>query len=160
MDSKITRIQFEWKHGEPKEVLLVGSWDHWTKQLEMIKNGNKFISSIRLPPTPGGEYEYKFLVDGEWCCDQEKPLRADQNGNMNNILNMMDQVEENTFLPDPEKSMPKATREPKIPSSSKKQEASIPQDTPNYGKDFTFKYQDPSRAREPTKEPQQVNKKR
>jgi len=151
---------------------LVGSWDNWTKQIEMTKDGNMFRTSLRLKaPMAGSEYEYKFLVDGVWCYDIEKPMRADQNGNMNNFLDMLNLVEERTALPDTEK--PIAKEPTRYPVSSKGQETTKPQDTSGRVKvtpsrvpqdsskaqDFTGKHQDASRVRD-TKDPQQVNKKR
>ena len=42
-----------------------------------------FASEVRLYP---GEYEYKFVVDGNWMHDDSKEVLYDDRGNANNIL--------------------------------------------------------------------------
>ena len=33
-----------------------------------------------------GKYFYKFIVDGEWVCNEDDPINNDLNGNINNYL--------------------------------------------------------------------------
>jgi len=50
-----------------KEVSLVGEFNNWDpKSGRMAKKKGVFQKTIRLDP---GEYQYKFLIDGEWHCD-------------------------------------------------------------------------------------------
>lgn len=37
-----------------------------------------------------GVYEYKFIVNGVWCYDMEKPTSNDQYGGKNNIVEVSD----------------------------------------------------------------------
>jgi 1,4-alpha-glucan branching enzyme len=51
-----------------KEVFLAGSFNDWkTGALAMKRENNgRWSVDLALPP---GRYEYKFVVDGKWCCD-------------------------------------------------------------------------------------------
>ena len=58
---------------EAKTVSLAGSFNEWkpeTTPMERQENG-EWTVSLKLPP---GCYEYKFVVDGDWCCE---PGRGD-----------------------------------------------------------------------------------
>ena len=48
-----------------KTCLVKGSWDKWKKEIPLnTKNGDGVSrGSVFLDP---GDYEYKFIVDGEW----------------------------------------------------------------------------------------------
>lgn len=61
-----TNHVFVWRHsGEAKKVFLVGGFNDWTPEPMPLMN-DEFRLSLHLAP---GRYEYKFLVDGEWCND-------------------------------------------------------------------------------------------
>ena len=49
-------------------VYLAGSFNDWSlSALEMKRSQDGiYWTEVALPP---GRYEYKFLVDGRWCCD-------------------------------------------------------------------------------------------
>lgn len=51
-----------------REIVLTGSFNDWDPAalpMNRITDGEWSVD-LRLPP---GRYEYKFLVDGVWCCD-------------------------------------------------------------------------------------------
>ena len=50
------------------EVFLAGSFNDWNpKATPMIKDAyGKFNADVPLLP---GRYEFKFVVDGKWCCE-------------------------------------------------------------------------------------------
>ena len=53
-----------------REVFLAGSFNRWEpRKLAMHKDrdGN-WKTALQLQP---GRYEFKFVVDGKWCCDPE-----------------------------------------------------------------------------------------
>ncbi len=62
-------ITFNWKYDNTTNVQIAGSFNDWVPTKDM---------SFKLTP---GSYEYKFIVNGIWCYDLEKP----NNGN-NNII--------------------------------------------------------------------------
>lgn len=70
---------------EPKCAFLAGSWNEWQfhHPLYVITEGRCFSTNVKLLP---GKYEYKFIVDGVWSVDEEKPWTLDKNGNPNNIV--------------------------------------------------------------------------
>lgn len=50
-----------------REVYLVGEFNSWNPRADrMTKTKNGFRRTLQLPP---GEYQYKFLVDGQWHND-------------------------------------------------------------------------------------------
>jgi len=61
-------------HGEgAQDIFLAGSfndWDPTRTPLERQGDGS-WKAELELAP---GQYEYKFIVDGAWCCE---PGRAD-----------------------------------------------------------------------------------
>ncbi|KAL8218298.1 hypothetical protein R6Q57_021671 [Mikania cordata] len=71
-----------WTHSA-SEVLLVGSYDGWTSQVQMEKTRTGiFSASLKLYP---GKYEIKFIVDGVWRVDPMLTV-VRNNGYENNSL--------------------------------------------------------------------------
>ena len=68
-----------------KLVTVAGSFNGWNPFHTLLrKNGSTWETSIQLPP---GEYEYKFVVDGNWMLDPKNPRRrSDGNNNENSLL--------------------------------------------------------------------------
>ncbi len=66
-------------------VAVAGSFNNWNQsQFLFARVGNEWICKINLPP---GEYEYKFIVDGDWLTDPRNPeMRHDDRGNTNSVL--------------------------------------------------------------------------
>jgi AMP-activated protein kinase-like protein len=52
-----------------KAVFVAGTFNHWKADVTPLHpdlaNGN-WTGTLRLPP---GRHEYKFVVDGQWCCE-------------------------------------------------------------------------------------------
>ena len=70
---------FEWNGGSccaVEKVQLAGSFTQW-KPVEMEKNSaaadEKWALKLDLSP---GEYEFKFVVDGNWVCDELLPTKT------------------------------------------------------------------------------------
>ena len=62
------KVTFSLKAPRAKEVILIGNFNNWNlKKHPMKLNGDGLWSrSIMLKP---GDYEYKFLIDGQWQTD-------------------------------------------------------------------------------------------
>jgi len=74
---------------EGGEVALAGEFNSWTAQ-KAEKTAAGWEVVLNLKP---GRYEYKWVVDGNWVTDPDKPLQADQSGNQNNILEVEEDSE-------------------------------------------------------------------
>lgn len=80
-------VQFQW-NGNASEVFLTGSFAKWATQFIMIETQkNQFEITLNLPP---GEYEYKYIVDGEWKVDESRPVISNKKGEENNYLLVID----------------------------------------------------------------------
>lgn len=74
-------------------VFLAGTFNGWdpTATPMVLGDGGQWAISLALAP---GRYEYKFVVDGEWCCEPDctapspECLRCIMNdfGTMNRVL--------------------------------------------------------------------------
>ncbi|MGD9789189.1 MAG: glycogen-binding domain-containing protein [Phycisphaerales bacterium] len=52
-----------------KEVFVAGTFNNWDPRAQVLKQSGKdgqWGTTLDLPP---GRYEYKFIVDGRWCCE-------------------------------------------------------------------------------------------
>ena len=82
------KVVFAIEAADAKEVYLLGDFNDWNpKKHPMKREGhNKWVASVNLSR---GQYEYKFLVDGQWV---EDPLNDQvcRNcfGTHNNVFNV------------------------------------------------------------------------
>ena len=56
-------------HSDTAEVVfLAGSFNDWdpTGTPMLREDDGRWTASLKLAP---GRYEYKFVVDGDWCCE-------------------------------------------------------------------------------------------
>ena len=58
---------------EAKAVFLAGSFNGWNREAKPLQRQEDGGWSVSLK-LPTGYYEYKFVVDGGWCCE---PGRGD-----------------------------------------------------------------------------------
>ena len=79
-------VLFEWNNGAVEKVQLAGSFTQW-KPVEMVKTlgTDKWALKLDLPP---GEYEFKFVVDGNWVHDEGQPSKTNEMGTLNNVINV------------------------------------------------------------------------
>jgi len=75
-------ILFEYPASSHSTVCVAGSFNGW-KPYKLEAKGDVFCSSMHLMP---GSYEFKFIVDGSWVCDPNRPTSTDSTGNANNLL--------------------------------------------------------------------------
>ncbi|KAK4191147.1 hypothetical protein QBC35DRAFT_471217 [Podospora australis] len=86
---------FKWPH-HAEEVYVTGTFDNWSKTVQLEKVGQIFQKTVTLP-NANEKIFYKFVVDGAWTTDHAAPQEKDHEGNDNNVLlpqDVMDKVEE------------------------------------------------------------------
>lgn len=85
---------------EAKEVFVAGAFNDWNPRSHPLKRNSDglWVLALDLPP---GRHEYKFVIDGQWCCEPgcDKPYDgcpgcvANQFGTMNRVLVVEDVAE-------------------------------------------------------------------
>lgn len=75
---------FNWNFGG-ENIFVVGSFNNWKDNYQMEKNGD---TSTIILPLEKREHFYKFIVDGEWKFAPDQNTVADNNGNINNIIDL------------------------------------------------------------------------
>lgn len=69
-----------------RQVILAGDFNRWNQdELKMQKTMNGWEFSHILP---AGNYQYKFIVDGEWITDPANPYFAEQGGEKNSLFSI------------------------------------------------------------------------
>lgn len=53
---------------EATSVAIAGSFNDWNTESTVLQREKEGRWSVMLELTPG-RYEYKFMVDGSWCCE-------------------------------------------------------------------------------------------
>lgn len=66
---KKVAVKFEWKGDVQSSVFLVGSFNDWSVPVPMCFLNGQWERVLRLS---AGEYDYKFVVDGEWAVDKSR----------------------------------------------------------------------------------------
>jgi 1,4-alpha-glucan branching enzyme len=65
-------------------VQLAGNFNNWNAQsINLKKSGNEWLAQVVLP---SGNYQYKFVVDGQWITDPANPAQAVENDQINSFL--------------------------------------------------------------------------
>lgn len=61
-------IRFQCVAPRAQSVCLVGAFNAWSPTATPMEVGqtDEWHASVKLPP---GIYEYKYIVDGIWCCE-------------------------------------------------------------------------------------------
>ncbi|OII76834.1 glycogen debranching protein [Cryptosporidium andersoni] len=105
----VADIIIEWKYNG-NNVEIRGDWDNWKNSISLekqqdghfstkilVKFGNSSESTsntnnkdnIIYPQSNKLQYEYKYIVDGNWVHDPNIPYTMDKNGNINNIISLL-----------------------------------------------------------------------
>lgn len=67
-----------------KKIILAGEFNNWNEeQLVMKKNQDGWELPIVLAP---GNYQYKFIIDGQWITDPGNPHLASLDGHINSVI--------------------------------------------------------------------------
>ncbi|PFH35570.1 putative 5'-AMP-activated protein kinase subunit beta-1 family protein [Besnoitia besnoiti] len=77
---------FTWTHGG-HSVYLAGSFNGWSveKKLRLNRSGHEFSYIQNLPR---GVHYYKFIVDDQWKYAPDQLTKTDEDGNINNVLDI------------------------------------------------------------------------
>ncbi|KAJ3214003.1 hypothetical protein HK099_007066 [Clydaea vesicula] len=68
------------------KVFVVGDFNNWSATSSpMTKVNNKWTATINLDTSKN--YQYKFIIDGQWTVDSRAAQINDGKGNINNLLN-------------------------------------------------------------------------
>jgi len=64
-----TSVEFSCHAPEAKAVFVAGTFNDWKPDATPLHaNPPNGIWTVTLPLSPG-HHEYKFVVDGQWCCE-------------------------------------------------------------------------------------------
>lgn len=68
--SNAKRVTLALEAPEAQQVYLAGSFNDWepTAARMSLSQDGRWTATLALAP---GEYQYRFVVDGEWCDDPE-----------------------------------------------------------------------------------------
>ncbi len=89
-DSVLRRVTFTFTPNKPYEnVFLAGTFNEWnTGATPMERSGNVFEVALLLSV---GEYQYKFVADGEWITDEKAMgFHPDGYGGQNSVVEVDD----------------------------------------------------------------------
>ncbi len=67
--TKTKPVEFSCHAPEAKAVFVAGTFNHWKPTAAPMHNhlpNGKWTVTLPLPP---GHHEFKFVVDGQWCCE-------------------------------------------------------------------------------------------
>lgn len=61
-------VRFRCAASGARAVFLAGTFNNWDPAATPMQrgDGDEWLVAVALSP---GTYEYKFIVDGEWCCE-------------------------------------------------------------------------------------------
>jgi len=87
MEKKTLRaVTFVLEETPGRRVAVAGSFNEWKPERELADRNGDGVYRARLMLEPG-EYQYKFVVDGEWRLDPANPNFVPNDfGSLNSIL--------------------------------------------------------------------------
>ena len=68
---------------EATEVFMANSADNWESRTPCVFVDGKYQVTLKVCGTES--VQYKFIVDGEWVCDENVDITDDGEGNLNNV---------------------------------------------------------------------------
>jgi 1,4-alpha-glucan branching enzyme len=77
-EPQTVNVRFECKAEHASTVFLAGSFNGWNESATPMSRDENGIWTASLDLVPS-RYEYKFIIDGQWCCSPEllpDPSRA------------------------------------------------------------------------------------
>jgi 1,4-alpha-glucan branching enzyme len=79
---------FSLEASDAKEVFLMGDFNSWSPETHPMRKDENGIWKIQVMLSPGN-YEYKFLVDGQWKEDPRNNRRCPNCfGSYNSVIRM------------------------------------------------------------------------
>jgi len=114
-------VTLKWVHGCNDTVQVAGSWDGWVPRpmrLARTKGSRPEVWSrkVTLPPTARvshGQLSYKFVVDGQWRHDPDRPTVLNPFGTFNNTIEV--HTPEELAMADAPKDAPASVPEASVP---------------------------------------------
>lgn len=79
-------VEFVWPWGGDK-VEVAGSFNNW-QPVPMTYDQITRTHRVWIPSLPRGRVSYKFIIDGQWRYDGNKPIVSDDFGNCNNMMEL------------------------------------------------------------------------
>jgi len=81
------RVRFSLQAPKAKEVLLAGEFTDWEANARPMRRtsprARTFSTTVSLSP---GEYQYKFIVDGQWVVDPKAASVPNSYGTENSVV--------------------------------------------------------------------------
>lgn len=80
------RVTFSLSAPDAQKVAVAGGFNAWDESAGSMKRNSEGVwqKTVMLAP---GDYEYKFMVDGEWLTDPDNPeIRPNCFGTFNSFL--------------------------------------------------------------------------
>ncbi|MFH1569910.1 MAG: isoamylase early set domain-containing protein [Gemmatimonadota bacterium] len=71
------RVTFTLESPQASQVCVAGTFNDWDPTARALKKGKDGVWTTWMNLAPG-KYEYRFVIDGEWCQD---PACADSEAN-------------------------------------------------------------------------------
>lgn len=99
-----TKVTFEFFAPEAEEVRVAGSFSQWQEKASKLRKDKKGNWKLAVALAPGS-YEYRYLVDGQWCNDQRNVEEVPNVFGSKNCLVRVDATSANQ-----DEVAPKATR--------------------------------------------------
>jgi 1,4-alpha-glucan branching enzyme len=83
--AKRRRVTFSFESMDAKNVTLMGDFNNWNPKTHPMKSDGKgaWKKTVMLFPD---RYEYRFLVDGQWCNDHTENVCPNEFGSYNNYI--------------------------------------------------------------------------
>ncbi|EEA06293.1 uncharacterized protein CMU_007840 [Cryptosporidium muris RN66] len=96
-DNDKIQCLLKWTHGG-NEVFVVGSFNKWNidEKIKLCRNGHDHIIVVELSKDI---HCYKYIVDGEWRYSFDDCIETDDNGNVNNIIDLRNYRAPQYFIP-------------------------------------------------------------
>ncbi|KAG0473315.1 hypothetical protein HPP92_015172 [Vanilla planifolia] len=83
-----TCVRLTWKGGKRSSVEISGLDVGWGQRIPLTYDESKGFWHLERN-LPGGRYEYKYIVDGEWTCNSSEPMtRPNNDGHVNNYVDV------------------------------------------------------------------------
>lgn len=117
--------EFSWPYGDASDVILTGSFDHWSCTMHLPKGASGFVGNVRVPWNE--KVPYKFIVDGKWVTRNDRPTELDGAGNLNNILIAPSKPTPITEHPSP--TVPQGPTDTMTSATTLPEELSLPSET-------------------------------
>ena len=83
-------VPFKLEDAPGRQVFVAGCFSNWEPKHKLTDHEGKGVYTTRIQLAPG-EYQYKFVVDGEWRLDAANPNFVPNSfGSLNSLLKVTD----------------------------------------------------------------------